>query len=130
MEQVLLALEKTRVKKRGRNVDHNFRHKTRTRTVRVRFLWRSFGARIRTLFLFLSFSGALKHLFRLPAARPFPSGLYLHPYSPSAVHRTCGFRSMALILCLFPAPENPTLPLPFRPRSSRSLRGFKTTPSR
>lgn len=74
-------------------MDHNFRHKTRTRTVRVRFLWRSFGARIRTLFLFLSFSGALKHLFRVPAARSFPSGLYLHPYSPSAVHRTCGFRS-------------------------------------
>ena len=66
-------------KNRGRFVDPNFRSKTRTRTVGVRFLLRSLGATIRPLFLPHPYFGGLKHLFRVPAARSFPSGLYLHP---------------------------------------------------
>ena len=98
---------------RGRYVDPNLRHKSGTRTVGVPFLWRIFGATIWPLFLALPFSGGLKHLFRVPAARSFPSGLLLHPYSPSAVYPSRFFPFLALSL-------GPLLP-PFLPHRSSPL---------
>lgn len=80
-------------------MDPNLRIKTRTRTVGVRDFLRIFGATIRPHFWASSFSGWLKHLFRVLAARSFPSVLHLHPYSPSAVYPSRFFPIRALSLC-------------------------------